>query len=288
MNQLYRTLRTNPTVKRLSAPIYQRTVQQVRWLPPPKVLVNSFPKAGTHLLTAALQKLPRLIHSGHYLQWDSFIHGTVAKGLVDLDLSSLARTWERIPNGQMAFAHFPFLQGLDTELEAWGVRTVVMIRDPRDVVVSQTHYVANRPDHPLYARYRADFSSDEARLMASITGFPEKNGNDGLASIGARLEAFEGWLSATGVLVCRFEDLIGPRGGGSHAEQIQAVQDIARHVERPLSYKRAEKLADQIFSPRSATFRTGQIQQWKRVFTENHQRAFAEIAEGQMNRLGYS
>ena len=63
------------------------------------------------------------------------------------------------------------------------------------------------------------------RLRLSIVGDPERN----IASIAERLDRYAGWLTS-GALVVRFEDLVGPDGGGEAESQREAVARLYDYV----------------------------------------------------------
>jgi hypothetical protein len=91
-------------------------------------------------------------------------------------------------------------------------------------VVSQIHYVIARKDHRHHALF-ASIPTASERLRVAIAGDPEH----GVASIGERLDAFEGWLTSD-ALVVRFEDLVGPAGGGDAEAQARTVRAIEDHL----------------------------------------------------------
>src|SRR5437868_8345987 len=95
-----RRIRHNPIVRAVGVPLYQ-TRARMRPGRPPRVLANSLPKAGTHLLTALLAELPDMRFSGEHLtafdlQEDGTFHG-----------ERLEKRLGRVRDGQYVSAHLP-------------------------------------------------------------------------------------------------------------------------------------------------------------------------------------
>ena len=95
------------------------------------------------------------------------------------------------------------------------------------------------------------------------------------------------WIGRPGVLVCRFEDLVGERGGGSVERQLRGIEMIGEHIGRPLGPGQAEAIVSRTWSQKSSTFRKGVIGDWRNHFTEEHKQAFKEQAGAELVRLGY-
>jgi sulfotransferase 6B1 len=251
------------------------------------VLANSIPKSGTHLLTATLRRLPQMMFSGVQHSLSEFIVPPRAgEGRPILDRERLEGVLSAVHGGQFVIAHFPANDDLVQILGDLGYRCALMMRDPRDVVVSHSFYVVARPDHHLHQRYRDEMSSDEERLLASITGLPSRDGL-GLESIGRRLEGYLAWTSHADTRVFRFESIVGPQGGGSIEEQRREIAALARHLRRPLTPAQLDRIGARIWSGSAATFRRGRIGDWRNHFTEEHKAAFKDVAGQGLIRLGY-
>ena len=189
--------------------------------------------------------------------------------------------------GQYATGHFPHVAGLPELLDELGFRTLLMIRDPRDVAVSAQYYVTTMAGHDLHRRFAEGYADEDERLTATITGFPADEYGRGQQSLGERLDRFVPWLSTPGVLVVRFEDLIGVAGGGSREGQLETVAAVARHVGRDLDPDRVNAVAERVWSDKSSTFRQGRAGGWRDRFTSEHIRLFKEHAGRALIELGY-
>jgi hypothetical protein len=73
--------------------------------------------------------------------------------------------------------------------------------------------------------------------------------------------------------VIKYEDLVGPMGGGSLEVQKNTILAIAKQLNVPLSENEALELGKAIYG-HSITFRVGQIGNWKRYFKEIHKEQF--------------
>lgn len=236
----------------------------------PKVLMNSLPKAGTNLLEQALNQYPLLHRSGFRTlrDWEALSDSTV-------------RRLQRLERGGVTLGHLPAHPPLIEALDKYGIKVLFMIRDPRDMLVSYVKYVTSIDvTHPAH-RYFLDLPNDHSRLLAVI------NGVDGIVSpISVVLEKFSGWLDS-GAMVIRFEDIIGPKGGGSKDKQLKVVYDIAEFLGIKIESGDAEKISSAIYSPRSITFRKAKVNSWQGVFEEEHIQALDVETVGLLKKYGY-
>jgi hypothetical protein len=238
------------------------------------VLANSVPKAGTHLLHACLIALPGL--------HDARLH-------LDLRHSpEQMRAWLLgLGDGAVVTAHLvhapPFLELLRE------TRTLhlLMVRDPRDVVVSYAEYVPRAAHHYLHQRFLA-MGPDE-RLSAAIAGLAGEVAWDAVAlrDIRGVFAQFLPWRSEPGTLTVRFEDLVGAAGGGDDGRQRASIRAIAAHVGLHLSEAEIEQAASRAYDPRSATFRRGRIGEWRERFSPVHLAEFERVAGALLRELGY-
>jgi hypothetical protein len=103
--------------------------------------------------------------------------------------------------------------------------------------------------------------------------------------IGARYRAFVDWIDSAVGHTVRFEDLVGNQGGGSDDQQLKAVLGILDHLGYPP--ESAAPIARRLFSERSATFRSGTIDSWRRDLPDGLADEIADRCADSMVRLGY-
>ncbi|MEW5764838.1 MAG: hypothetical protein ACOYXN_10725 [Acidobacteriota bacterium] len=243
----------------------------------PKVLVTSLPKSGTHLLLNALLASPgmRLREGGR--NWS-------------LDAGERERLLGSIGRGEVLYGHYPYGPRDADILRRCGARVVLMLRDPRDVAVSLAHYILKQGDaHRLGPYFRDRLPDFDARLMACIRGVSaeESGAASGLEDLGTRFRSFLGWAREGAAHLCRFEDLVGARGGGSEDLQRRALGDLYRFVGLPSSGAMVEEAALQLYSTGSTTFRKGVVGDWKEHFKPSHVEAFAAVMNGAEAQAGY-
>jgi len=175
-------------------------------------------------------------------------------------------------------------------LEQSDIRVFLMVRDPRDVVVSNAFYIARKkPSHRLHHYFSHQLDSDEERIQASIVGVSreELGEQQESKSMGGHIRDFMPWLEADACMLVRFEDLIGEGGGGSVERQRECVRQVGNHIGLSLDEVEVERIAANTFSQDSRTFRKGKIGDWKNHFTNQHVEAVKEELGGIMIRLGY-
>ena len=267
---------------------YRAAAQLVLTGPPPKVLANSIPKSGTHLLTQLLGEVRALWFSGVHFIGDEFKSDLdrADDRLGSFDPAALGRRLSRIRNGQYVTSHLPAEPGAAAELARLGFVHLLIIRDPRDVVVSRAFYLAGQTRLEAQPRFAA-LASDSDRLMASIRGLPATETLRAVPSMGERLERYRPWLSDPAVCLVRFEDLVGPLGNGSQDAQYESIRQVLDTCRRPTDDASVRRIAGRIYAKHSATFRRGTIGDWRNHLTDEHLAAFAEVAPGALAAYGY-
>lgn len=234
-----------------------------------RILVNSLPKSGTNLLSRAFDlagcpygelgvssalvmgtwQLPRQIARRSFFELDPVIVGLEVQ--MPVRRAWLNRRLARVPPGGYITGHANWSTGLENLLTANGYRIVLIIRDPRDVLLSYGHYVAANQNHFLHRTYcRLDLS---ARALLTLEG-GRINGLD-VAPFNTMLGRIDRWIDRPGVEVIRFEDIVGPLGGGSTERQRVVFDTLSRLTGRHFD---PERIGAKLYG-RSPTFRKGKI-----------------------------
>jgi hypothetical protein len=234
-----------------------------------RILINSLPKSGTNLLSRAFElagfqygalgvssalvmgswQLTRQFARRSFFELNPLIIG------LDVQMP-VRRSWldgrlARVPAGNYVTGHANWTIGLEHLLTMHGFRTVLVIRDPRDVVLSYGHYVAATKAHFLHRTYsRIDLV---ARTRLTLEG----GRIDGLdvAPFAMMLDRIDRWIGRPGVEVIRFEDAVGPAGGGSAARQRDVFDALSRFTGRIFD----PVLSEMNLYGHSHTFRKGRI-----------------------------
>jgi sulfotransferase 6B1 len=192
------------------------------------------------------------------------------------------------PQGMFVTAHVRFHPSLCDLIRELQFKQILLLRDPRDVVVSNMFFTKREPGVQYHKYYSEVLKSDEERIMATIRGFGQDTATERpRASIREMFEGYTPWLDDPSTLVVRFEDLVGPRGGGVSGKQLDEIRRIADFVQRPLSREHAQQLAQKMYSKGSLTYRKGIVGDWRNHFSEEHRRVFKQVAGDLLIRLGY-
>ncbi len=282
-------------LRRAGISFYVSILRANIFLPPPRVILIGPPKTGTHLLSDCLSLMPRMMFSGrHFALPDFFAQGEPRDAQFELskppalDEPRLRAFLEGCPQGMFVTAHARFHVALRDLVKELGFKQILLLRDPRDVVVSNMFFIKREPWLRHHKYYAEVLRSDEERIMATILGFRSDHAIDRpRASIREIFEGYAPWLDDPSTLVVRFEDLIGRRGGGASEWQLAEIKRIGDFVERPLSREQAQRIVRKMYSKGGLTYRKGIVGDWQNHFTEDHQRAFKEIAGDILIKLGY-
>lgn len=194
-------------------------------------------------------------------------------------------------DGQFCAAHLKYSPGAYDILASENIKHLLMLRDPRDVAVSNFIYITYKdPNHRLHHYFRNVLKSDNERLAAAISGVPACNLDDGIESRGliSHYVDYLGWLnSVNGAHAVKFENLIGEAGQGSKHLQLQELNNIWRYLEIDLSQSELERVASGLFSSASRTFNRGAIGGWDRYFKDTHYELLNRDIESFGVDLGY-
>lgn len=217
----------------------------------PKVFANSIPKSGTNLLENVFYYMPVIRYSG----FRTLRKHTHSKEEILNKIASLR-------SGTYQMGHVDFDSDIMGKLNSCSFKSIIMIRDPRQIIVSHYKYVSYiDTNHPTYSYFK-NLSDDNERLMSVIDGVP-----DIVESIGDVLKSYEGWITEHKILVVKFEDLIGELGGGSKSKQLETIKNISKHIGIKLSDSLLNQISEKIYDNKSPTFRQSSIDSWKNEFS---------------------
>lgn len=230
-------------------------------------------KAGTHLLTRAL----------------TFLTGQKVINVWDRSRSSkdIENYLHNAANeGKYFHMHaFPEPHILKIFQEG-GYKVIFLLRDPRDQLISILFYIRER--HWEYKQLRMDFPfgnlSFEDQIEEMITG--EKYG------VQVPYDFFKyrtSWMSFGNVYTAYFENLVGERGKGSKAAQINELSGLSDFLHIQVSNEQLQDIADNLFGWHGlGTFRSGQIGSWKDYFSERHINLFNQYFGNDLIEFGYT
>lgn len=241
-----------------------------------RFVVVTPPKAGTHLLIKAMEKLTGKTGQSIFSSYELVFEEWKIK---------LAEAEKKHAFIQM-HAH-PNPQQVDS-LRRLGYKVIFLIRDPRDQAVSLFFFIQQK--HWSLGALNGDrepyksLSSDD-KLDEIITG--SRTGCSGVQKLFARYVPWA-WQGPDFVLTIRFEDLVGEEGGGTRQNQLDAVTKIAKFLRMPISAQAIEQRSQGLFGkPGEKTFRKGQIGEWRKYFKFRHRHEMVERFGDLMKEFGY-
>jgi hypothetical protein len=221
------------------------------------VYAVTIPKAGTNLLAKALRLLT-------HRESKRYSSPELLKG--------------QLPevSDQILFSHLPFDKSAARLLKKYHYKCLFMIRDPRDVVVSNTHWLVTQPlIHQANVKKHAEDPAFFSKLLTQQ-----------IEEIKKTFDNYVPWMNDEAFYTVRFENLVGAQGGGSNKKQKQELKNIAAHSGIDLSSNELRTVAAQLFGG-TMTFREGQTSSWKKHFDADQKKLFKKVAGKLLIDLGY-
>jgi hypothetical protein len=246
----------------------------------PCVLANSIPKSGTNLLKNCLYHFPSLRPAHKHSSLKRYRH---------IGSKELKNTLKHIRRGHYFTGHVPYTESNGKILKDNNIRSIMIIRDPRDVVVSHMHWATEKKKNHRLRMFYQSLPSDYERLMASLKGFSGEHTADGKPFEGVKtwFKDFMPWRKKPYNLTIKFEDLVGHRGGGDDKRQLETIKKIAKHLEIEINSDTLRYIGDNTFSSDTHTFRKGKIGGWKDHFDERCKEECKKTIGEWIIELGY-
>lgn len=224
------------------------------------IYFTSIPKTGTHLLGKCLELL-----TGKKQQSNN--EEMTTKGVIDL------KKIQNLKNQFTFHQHLIYQPTQSIFLKKMNFIIFFMFRDPRDQTVSLAYWIKLCPN--LYGE------ASKFSISDLITKIINKEFNSNLST-----PAYLGWLKDPGVCSIKFENLVGPNGGGSRQKQIKEITKIANHLKLKVTPNKIKEIASNLWG-NSGTFRSGKIGSWRTHFTERQKNIFKSLAGQLLIDLGY-
>ncbi len=273
----------NAALRSAGMAAYRAWARAQFWRKGTRILVNSIPKAGTHLLTAELARIEGLQNSRlHLLNTDILEDKLDNSANPAMNLERIARAVKTVRGGQYFSAHLPWSSGFEQILREENIATFFVLRDPRDVLASRYHYILGLKRHRLHSFFADPSRSEFERYRLLVEGHA---GDPFMRPMVEMLAQFAPWVESDITLTVRFEDLIGARGGGTDEAKHAAFQRIAVHAGIA-----ADRLPDDIAQApaKTATLRKGKSGGWRDELPWEVQELVEETCGPTLRRIGYS
>jgi hypothetical protein len=279
---LVRRVRQNPRLRPAGIAAYRAVDRILPAGPGPRILANSMPKSGTHLLASLLDGLGDLRFAGHLVTFDCGDRHDPEQPLDDL-----TKRLATLRNGRYLGGHLIADPAVQERVSASGVRLLTILRDPRAVIVSGANYVLEATQLRDRDEALELFPDKHAILRAMVTGHGRPGEKFHFPEIGERYGAYARWWDSPVGLTVRFEDLIGGRGGGDDEEQVDRVGTILQFLGYGDDPDTSRRLAARLFSEKAITFRTGRVDSWREELPPDLAAEVEERCADWMTRLGY-
>jgi hypothetical protein len=163
-------------------------------------------------------------------------------------------------------------------------RIIFNYRDPRDVLVSLINFLDGQTPGGIgnfYERriYNAIFR--EKKSMAEKIDFALR---DRYFLARDEFEKCAWMLHHPAVCKVRYEDLVGPEGGGSKERQLAAVERVLAHIDADIA---PDVICGQLYNRDSWSFHKGRPGAWKEEFTSGNLRLFYAVYGDLLEQYGY-
>lgn len=234
------------------------------WTRQPLFLI-SIPKSGTHLLYS----LAEIMGYEPGLEFGDFPAPGKWYCLEYSNSHTVARDFfiDSVRRAPFGNRHHPFMSS----------PAIFIYRNPLDILVSEANYY-HRDGKTSFAGYLSRLSFEE-RIERLV------DDRWLLGSIRERVGQFLPWLEFPNVIPVSFEELIGPAGSGSRAEQENLVWSLQLKLQVPGD---PAQIGDKVFDPGSPTFFQGQIGGFRSALTPASMDKFSALPQDFMEDLGYS
>jgi len=239
-----------------------------------KLFINSLPKSGTHLTIKLVEELGFNFSNVNLSSTSLFGRHQIAKSIlrgsyfgqpcieVGLDIAACVRkSWieyslQSTKIQTYSSGHSPYSDALYKILVKNNYKIIHIIRDPRDVLLSWAHYVPTIKYH--YGYHGLKDLPLEDRIQLILHGY--ESNNFSLESFPNILQRSLEWINKEDILIVKFEELVGPKGGGSEEHQISKIKEIAGFVDS--KNNNFEDISTSLFGG-TKVFRKGKIGSWK-------------------------
>ncbi|MFK5970132.1 MAG: sulfotransferase domain-containing protein [Candidatus Marithrix sp.] len=283
-----------------------------------RILINSLPKSGTHLLTKAVEIFDYKEYSTNrgyikrvsdaigfntpkYFNYRQAKDSLKKKSKANTKIAIGAFTpyfvnqptmqyWlNTVQYGQYIQGHIPFHSALTPIITGLNYRHLVIIRDPRAVVASLIPFILNAQSsgmgtHFLYEDFKS--MSITQQLNFIFEGGHASKANVEVTSFIDVYQSILAWRNEPNCLLIHFEDLVGEQGGGNTDKQANVVKELAEYLNIDFDAKIAAKL-NQIYNPSARTFRIGKIDSWKDSMDTENVEYLIEYCAELCNEAGY-
>ena len=187
--------------------------------------------------------------------------------------------------------HLPYAKNCEDFINRHSYTNFLIIRDPRDQVVSMAHFVLKdyEEDKVVFNNVLLDLIDGKKRRYIHwgivCVVYPHE-WNLGVVDFYNLL--YLPWMNSANFYTIKFENLIGVKGGGTKEAQVDEIKNIGNHLGINLTSEKIDKIINDLFGG-TQTFREGKIGSWEEYFTPEVKEVFKAVpgANELLIKLGY-
>lgn len=288
----------------------KRLISKEFGMEPPntKVLVNSVTRNGVHLVGSVLdiigmrtsthgyikRKKVQLNSRTSQLPTNYFVNWSNKKIPISIGsprmvrLKLVEKICSKVKDNEYMLSHIPYSTSMEKLLTDLEWRNIIIIRDPRDQCASMLHKLKIKKNNPASYYLYEILKTDTDRIKAIIDGYDGIDNTRGMLSLDAMYKSVLDWKGKGNFIFIKFEELIGPKGGGNSERQISTIIKILKHLN--YEYYDNDEIVEWIGHHCFGTtdsFWKGQIGNWKNIFDKEVTEIFDNNISHLLDQLGY-
>ena len=234
----------------------------------PGIAIVTIPKSGSHLisrLTALLSKelnceSPPGFHTDEFMRSKTLQETYPKRVLLVRDPRDVCLSWINF-----------IKKGVEKDVVDFIDKNILALPEPHKAIWRSLSF-----DTQLAAVIRGDSHTTQAlKIHPTLIHYP--------------LIAFEPAIQLAGepqTLICKFENLVGPKGGGTEKAQKEEILKIVHFLGLEISEEQLNQIAPQLFG-NVGTFHKGQIGGWKNTFNSSNKKLFKKRKQYLLEAFGY-
>lgn len=231
-------------------------------LPAEEICIITLPKGGTHLLTKTI----KLISED------------------DLILGGSVKTKK---NNTILLHHL--WKGVLPVFENKKAKKILLIRDIRDAIVSQKHWI-NKQEN--WGGKGAIMSDEEVSRFLSLSSDEQISYLIKQDSSREFMQHFSSSIlkivKNKQAYIIKYENLVGSKGGGNDIKQKETIKYLGSLLGYDITPEKVDSIASKLYGAEgSTTFRNGQIGSWKNEFSKENIVLFKKHFPDYLVTLGY-
>lgn len=245
------------------------------------LFVNSLPKSGTYLLHNILS------NSSCVFDYGNFIASRPTLTYKKREFSYLKKMFKNAFKNEFCLGHLEYSDEANLFFTDSDIKMILLVRDPRDVVISESEYLTHSNIYHKLHKYFKNLSSKQERINLAIHGNSYlRNCDVEFLPINKRYQCYLDWIRKYDCLLVKYEDLVG-----SHSDII--IKKILIFLSK--SYKLDINLDDSLnniknslkYDKKPHTFRAGKAGTWRNILSEKQKKWFLSEMYEELILLGY-